>query len=175
MPSSQLSSHLDAKAPVQFAVQSALNCCSQLVLLTFPGVKRPHVTEPKGEAYSQAVSTLLPYLLSHRSRLAAFSAATASPSPATAGKDKASDTHLDGPAHQKSDFLEASEAAAARDAFDVEDDAEEPDSPMRNQPQEFLAGLQPEQRHRLAVLVDTAILKVTNAQLLPLEDKLTHL
>ena len=140
----------------------ALNCCSQLVLLTFSGVKQPHVTEPKGEAYSQAVSTLLPYLLSHRSRLAAFSATTASSSQATPGKGQASDTHPHGPTHQKSDFLEASEAAAARDDFDIEADAE-PDSPMRNQPQEFLAGLQPEQRHRLAVLVDTAILKVTNA------------
>ena len=125
------------------------------------GVKRSHIAEPNGEAYSQAVSTLLPYLLSHRSRLAAFSAATASPSQANPSKAQASDAHLHAAARQKSDFLEASEAAAARDDPETSADADEPDSPVHYQPQEFLAGLQPEQRHRMAVLVDTAILKVT--------------
>lgn len=121
------------------------------------GVKLPHVAEPQGEAYSQAVSTLLPYLLSHRSRLAAFAAATAGAAAPTASQAQAADPQAQSAA-QRSDFAAASEAADSYSASAEE--AELPDSPMHSQPQEFLASLQPEQRHRLAVLVDTAILKV---------------
>lgn len=108
------------------------------------------MAEPKGEAYAQAVSTLLPYLLSHRSRLAAFRAAegeATSHSPAGSDQPQASSS----PA---SPTMERSYSDA------IEGDNAEPGSPVQRQPQDFLATLQPEQRHRLAVLIDTAILKV---------------
>ncbi|KAL0024599.1 hypothetical protein WJX77_001647 [Trebouxia sp. C0004] len=128
-----------------------------------PGVKLPKVAEPTGEAYSHAVSVLLPYLLSHRSRLAAFTAATdtahqvaASQASTTAGSHRATAQH-----QTASRSGEASEAAAPGGSYsEAMEEAGEPGSPMHSKPQEFLAGLQPEQRHRLAVLVDTAILKV---------------
>ncbi|KAA6422986.1 MAG: vam6 Vps39 isoform X1 [Trebouxia sp. A1-2] len=128
-----------------------------------PGVKLPKVAEPTGEAYSDAVSILLPYLLSHRSRLAAFTAATdtahqaaASQASTTAGSHPATAQH-----QSASRSGEPPEAAAPRGSYsEAMEEAGEPGSPMRSKPQEFLAGLQPEQRHRLAVLVDTAILKV---------------
>lgn len=127
------------------------------------GVKLPKVAEPTGEAYSHAVSVLLPYLLSHRSRLAAFTAATdtahqaaASQASTTAGSHQATAQH-----QTASKSGEASEAAAPGGSYsEAMEEAGEPGSPVHSKPQEFLAGLQPEQRHRLAVLVDTAILKV---------------
>lgn len=137
---------------------------SPISLCTLPaGVKLPKVAEPTGEAYSDAVSILLPYLLSHRSRLAAFTAATdtahqaaASQASTTAGSHPATAQH-----QSASRSGEPPEAAAPRGSYsEAMEEAGEPGSPMRSKPQEFLAGLQPEQRHRLAVLVDTAILKV---------------
>lgn len=144
------------------------------------GAKLPKVAEPTGEAYTQAVTTLLPYLLSHRSRLAAFTAtqamttqastaatasqplATAASLPGTASQVSAANRPLhataDSAAHV-SDFGEASEAASSSYS-EAGQEEEAPGSPMRSRPHEFLASLQPEQRHRLAVLVDTAILKV---------------
>ena len=137
---------------------------SHILFCTLPaGVKLPKVAEPTGEAYSHAVSVLLPYLLSHRSRLAAFTAATdtahqaaASQASTTAGSHPATAQH-----QTTSRSGEASEGAAPGGSYsEAMEEASEPGSPMRNKPQEFLAGLQPEQRHRLAVLVDTAIVKV---------------
>ena len=133
----------------------------QTTLLVRSGVKLPRVAEPTGEAYSQAVSVLLPYLLSHRSRLAAFTAATDTTHQATASQTQTTDrSHRATAQHaaSRSEFDEASEAAGPVGSH--MESANEPGSPVHNQPQEFLAGLQPEQRHRLAVLVDTAILKV---------------
>lgn len=131
------------------------------------GVKLQKVAEPSGEAYSHAVSVLLPYLLSHRSRLAAFTAATAAASQATANKAPATTRSPtatgEHQAPSRSEFDPASEADAPAGSYsEALQDEGEPGSPMRSPPQEFLAGLQPEQRHRLAVLVDTAILKVCN-------------
>lgn len=37
------------------------------------GYKLPEMPEPSGESYQKAVEVLLPYLLSHRSRLATLS------------------------------------------------------------------------------------------------------
>ncbi len=136
-----------------------------------PGVKLPRVAEPTGEAYNQAVSILLPYLLSHRSRLAAFTAATAQAadpsSTATAGQAASTAGSRQPSAQQattRSEFDEVSEAAAPGGSYSEGIEVTHvPGSPVRSQPQEFLAGLQPEQRHRLAVLVDTAILKVCSA------------
>ncbi len=141
-------------------------CCRQshISFCTLPaGVKLPKVAEPTGEAYSHAVSVLLPYLLSHRSRLAAFTAATdtarqaaASQASTTAGSHQATAQH-----QTASRPGEASEAGTPGGSYsEAMEEAGEPGSPMHSKPQEFLAGLQPEQRHRLAVLVDTAILKV---------------
>ena len=115
------------------------------------GEKQVHLPEPKGEAYSQAVSTLLPYLLSHRSRLAAFRAAegeanSQSPPASDAAQTQTADTP-------------ASVSRSYSDAI-KEDTGGEPGSPVQRQPQDFLAALQPEQRHKLAMLIDTAILKV---------------
>ena len=110
-----------------------------------------HLSEPKGEAYSQAVSILLPYLLSHRSRLAAFRAAegeATSQSPPAA--DAAQTQAANAPTSVERRYSETIE----------EEDSAEPGSPVQRQPQDFLAALQPEQRHKLAVLIDTAILKV---------------
>jgi len=103
------------------------------------------------------------HLLSHRSRLAAFTAATdtahqaaASQASTTAGSHQATAQH-----QTASKSGEASEAAAPGGSYsEAMEEAGEPGSPVHSKPQEFLAGLQPEQRHRLAVLVDTAILKV---------------
>ena len=136
------------------------------------------MTEPSGDAYTQAVTTLLPYLLSHRSRLAA---ATASQAASTTGRSAAPAAFESATVSQTdttqrsrrasaesmvatSDFGAASEAASAEVSSSgysqtaKEDEA--PDSSMHRRPQEVLASLQPEQRHRLSVLVDTAILKV---------------
>lgn len=151
------------------------------------GEKLPQVAEPTGDAYTQAVTTLLPYLLSHRSRLAAFTASkaptsatasqaastanapptTAAAQAATASRASSSDRSWQAPADSAvaaSDFGQASEAATAEGPSTSYSQAAEvddvPGSPVRSRPQEFLASLQPEQRHRLAVLVDTAILKV---------------
>ena len=137
---------------------------SHISFCTLPaGVKLPKVAEPTGEAYSHAVSVLLPYLLSHRSRLAAFTAATdtahqaaASQASTTAGSHQTTAQH-----QSASRSGEASEAATPSGSYsEAMGEAGEPGSPMHSKPQELLAGLQPEQRHRLAVLVDTAILKV---------------
>lgn len=45
------------------------------------GYKLPEMPEPSGKAYQQAVEVLLPYLLSHRSRLASFDADVVWPLP----------------------------------------------------------------------------------------------
>lgn len=144
----------------------------------------------------QAVTTLLPYLLSHRSRLAAFTAsqpATTKPATSTTTTQAASiaatttptqlatasQTSTGDRAWHGGDAPAAAAAAAASEpgqrapeadaagalstsySSGVEEGEEVPGSPVHSRPHEFLAGLQPEQRHRLAVLVDTAILKVT--------------
>ena len=154
------------------------------------GAKLPRVAEPSGEAYVQAVTTLLPYLLSHRSRLAAFTASqpvpsnTASTTATTAGQaasaatatatatsrlatassasttDRAEPATADS-AWATSDFGQASGGSPSTSSYGRKGQEEEaPGSPVRSRPQEFLASLQVEQRHRLVVLVDTAILKV---------------
>ena len=153
------------------------------LLVHCAGAKLPRVAEPNGEAYAQAVTTLLPYLLSHRSRLAAFTASqavpnnTASSTATTAGQAASTATatsHLTtassasttgraepATAWATSDFGQASGGAPSTSCSGGKGQEEEvPGSPVRSRPQEFLASLQPEQRHRLAVLVDTAILKV---------------
>lgn len=159
-----------------------------MILLHCAGVKLPRAAEPSGEAYAQAVTTLLPYLLSHRSRLAAFTVSQAVPSntasptdttasqaastaPATAASrcatagsastiGRAEPVTADS-AWPTSDFEQASDGAPSTSNRGGKGQEEEvPGSPVRSRPQEFLASLQPEQRHRLAVLVDTAILKV---------------
>lgn len=125
------------------------------------------------------MTTLLPYLLSHRSRLAAFTAsqaaltntttsttasqaaATTTSQPATASTTGRRKGGISDSAHPTSEFeqvLEGGLSSAYRDGKGQEEEA--PGSPVHSRPQEFLAGLQPEQRHQLAVLVDTAILKV---------------
>ena len=144
------------------------------------------MAEPTGDAYTQAVTTLLPYLLSHRSRLAAFTAsqaptsatasqaastanastATAVSQAATASRASSTDRSWQAPpnsAAPTSDFGQASEAEAPSTSYSQATAGDVPGSPVRSRPQEFLASLQPEQRHRLAVLVDTAILKVAGA------------
>ncbi|KAK9829459.1 hypothetical protein WJX72_005979 [[Myrmecia] bisecta] len=93
--------------------------------------KLPPVPEPEGEAYTKAVSVLLPYLLSHRSRLASFDEAGAAPDSQEASSD-----------------VEAAEAGQGQ-----AQDGEAGPAHAR------LAGLDAEQRRQLAVLVDTAILK----------------
>ena len=146
------------------------------------------MAEPSGEAYAQAVTTLLPYLLSHRSRLAAFTASHVAPSNSastiatttsqaasttaatvTSGLATASSASTTGraepvtadSARPTSEFEQASSGAPSTSNRGGKGQEEEvPGSPVRSRPQEFLASLQPEQRHRLAVLVDTAILKV---------------
>lgn len=164
------------------AVASDLIFCS--------GAKLPRVAEPSGEAYVQAVTTLLPYLLSHRSRLAAFTAsqpASTKPATSTTASQAASTAASTTPTQPAtaSQATTGDRAAAASESgqgaseADVADapstsyssgmgEGEEgPGSPVHSRPHEFLAGLQPEQRHRLAVLVDTAILKVTISFLRP--------
>lgn len=162
---------------------------SDLVLCI--GAKLPRVAEPMGDAYVQAVTTLLPYLLSHRSRLAAFTdsqAASTNPATSTTASQAASSATTNTPsqpatagqagneawhgtansAAAASDSGQGASQAAAGDAPSTSysggegegKGSETPGSPMRSGPHEFLASLQPEQRHRLAVLVDTAILKV---------------
>ena len=158
------------------------------LLVHCAGAKLPRVAEPSGEAYAQAVTTLLPYLLSHRSRLAAFTASqavpgnTASTIATTAGQaaSTATATTTSHPTSSSSASTTGSAEAATADSSWANSDfgqasrgapstsyrgrrgqeEEAPGSPVRSRPQEFLASLQPEQRHRLAVLVDTAILKV---------------
>lgn len=116
------------------------SCCS--------GDRELHLSEPKGEAYSQAVSIVLPYLLSHRSRLAA-SRASETGSSVHSTSAAAHGSSAEAPAIGRS----YSEAIEAGDA--------EPGSPLPSQPQDFLAKLQPEQQHRLSVLLDTAIFKAS--------------
>lgn len=115
------------------------------------GERQVHIAEPKGEAYSQAVSVLLPYLLSHRSRLAAFRSTEGE---ASSQSPPASDS-------AQTDSAEASASLGRSYSEAMEEENVQPGSPVQSQPQEFLATLQAEQRHQLAVLIDTAILKVT--------------
>ena len=168
------------KAPLSLTAATPLVPCA--------GAKLPRVAEPSGEAYAQAVTTLLPYLLSHRSRLAAFTASHVAPSNSastiatttsqaasttaatvTSGLATASSASTTGRAELStadsawaiSDFGQASGGAHST-CFSggTGQEEEAPGSPVGSRPQEFLASLQPEQRQRLAVLVDTAILKV---------------
>ena len=164
-PFPSLASHtLQQPTSYNSASSSSHDESFQTTLLVRSGVKLPRVAEPTGEAYSQAVSVLLPYLLSHRSRLAAFTAATDTTHQATASQTQTIDrSHRATAQHaaSRSEFDKASEAAGPVGSHSkMVESANEPGSPVHKQPQEFLAGLQPEQRHRLAVLVDTAILKV---------------
>lgn len=127
------------------------------------GEKEVHLAEPKGEAYSQAVAILLPYLLSHRSRLAAFRNAEGEASVHSSASDSAQTSPAEVPASIGRSYSEAME----------EEDAQ-PGSPVQRQPQDFLAALQPEQRHKLAVLIDTAILKVSIVCLLDNRYAIAH-
>lgn len=145
------------------------------------GAKLLRVAEPSGEAYAQAVTTLLPYLLSHRSRLAAFTASRVAPSTsasttATTANQAASTATRTISSARPTGRAEPSTADSAWATSDIGQasggapstsydggrgqEEEAPGSPVRSRPQEVLASLQPEQRQRLAVLVDTAILKV---------------
>lgn len=130
------------------------------------------------------MTTLLPYLLSHRSRLAAFTAsqaaltttattagqagatttsqpATTTSQPATASTTGRGEHGIAESAHATSEFEQVLGGDPSTTYGGGKGQEEEvPGSPVRSRPQEFLASLQPEQRHQLAVLVDTAILKV---------------
>jgi hypothetical protein len=130
------------------------------------GYELGDLPEPAGEDFSKAVAVLLPYLLSHRTRLAASlppddheadaaaaaAAAASSGGGGSAAADQASDS-----AAKPQGLQEEEEAAAAsggpgdRDAR-VLRDAE-------------VAGMSGEQRRQLAEAVDTAILKARAAVL----------
>ena len=152
--------------------------CSLIATVLFhcAGAKLPRVAEPSGEAYAQAVTTLLPYLLSHRSRLAAFTASQPAPPSITTSATSTTASQAASTATATSHPVTASQAGTASELEIASEGAadapstsygggqgqeeEVPGSPVRSRPQEFLASLQSEQRHQLAVLVDTAILKV---------------
>jgi len=95
------------------------------------GYKLSEVPEPTGEDYQKAVSVLLPYLLSHRSRLALLESESSS----SRAEQRSAGTEAGGPHAQQQ---QASEIGAALGA----------------------PGLGADQRSRLAEVVDTAILKV---------------
>jgi hypothetical protein len=98
------------------------------------GYNLSEVPEPTGEDYNKAVSVLLPYLLSHRTRLACLGDRISS---STAQED------------------------AARAAG--EDPAEQLATPADTDAIAELSLLTAEQRALLAEAVDTAILKVTRS------------
>ena len=119
--------------------------------------------EPTGEAFAKAVSLLLPYLLSHRSRLAALAGGPgqgpADPAHDPPGaslegldKDNGAGPHAEGGGAQREEegFREAG-GRAAGEAPGLGDRVKE------------LAALGPQQRHQLAEAVDTAILKARPA------------
>ena len=123
------------------------------------GYDLPDVPEPTGEAFAKAVSLLLPYLLSHRSRLAALAGGPgqgpANPShdppgasPIGLDRDNGVGPHADGDDVQREDegYREAGGHAAG-------------EAPGFGDRVTELAAMGPQQRRQLAVAVDTAILK----------------
>lgn len=164
---------------LETAIEASGSLSAATNIIECAGAKLPQVAEPSGEAYAQAVTTLLPYLLSHRSRLAAFTAsqaaltntttsttasqaaATTTSQPATASTTGRGKGGVPDSAHATSEFEQVLGGGTSTTHGGGKGQEEEvPGSPVRSRPQEFLAGLQPDQRHQLAVLVDTAILKV---------------
>lgn len=115
--------------------------------------------EPTGEAFAKAVSLLLPYLLSHRSRLAALAGGPCQgpadpdhdpPGAARVGLDRDNgvgphadedDVQREGEGYREADGHAAGEAPGYGDRV------------------KELAAMGPQQRRQLAEAVDTAILK----------------
>lgn len=114
------------------------------------GYHLPSVAEPEGEAYMGAIQVLLPYLLSHRSRLAAASLAEEGSLGGTEGSGGAA----------------AGDAAAGGSGVGPSDDEDTPRE---------LANLTREQRSCLTMLVDTAIMKVGGRQKTRTYDKYSRI
>ena len=127
--------------------------------------KTGDTAEPEGEMYSRALNMLLPYLLSWRTRLARADAAEQSPSP---GKSQASPFKAEGeavPTSSPATGARAADSAAQSPSAEVRAGGQQqppraasPPPPPREQLD--LQRLTASQRRHLAVLLDTALLKV---------------
>jgi hypothetical protein len=127
--------------------------------------KTGDMAEPEGEMYSRALNMLLPYLLSWRTRLARADAAQQSPSPV---KTRAAPSKAEGEAVQPSSPAAgagAADSAAQSPSAQVRAGGQQQapqaaSPPARPREQLDLQRLTASQRHHLAVLLDTALLKV---------------
>ena len=127
--------------------------------------KTGDTAEPEGEMYGRALNMLLPYLLSWRTRLARADAAEQSPLPL---KSRASPARTEGeavpPSSPAAGAVAADSAARSPPATgqaggqQQAPQAASPPAPPREQLD--LQRLTASQRHHLAVLLDTALLKV---------------
>ena len=113
-----------------------------------PGFQLGDLREPAGEDYTRAVSVLLPYLLSHRTRLAASLPA--------AGSDGASPGSVAEPHAAPAQHRDGGEEAGVSGADVRGVEARLRDGAAGAE----VLGLSAEQRVQLAEAVDTAILKV---------------
>ena len=127
--------------------------------------KTGDTAEPEGEMYTRALNMLLPYLLSWRTRLARADAAEQSPTPVNS---RASPARAEGeavPTSSPATGARAADSAAQSPSADVRAGGQQqppraasPPPPPREQLD--LQRLTASQRRHLAVLLDTALLKV---------------
>jgi hypothetical protein len=111
--------------------------------------------------YTRALNMLLPYLLSWRTRLARADAAEQSPSPVKAAASAARPEGTASPSSSPASAGPADGAAASSPAPRQGQQPPQAASPVRPVHKQLdLQQLTAPQRHHLAVLLDTALLKV---------------